>query len=112
MAGPNVYPRFLKGDTGGGGGAPPIVTDLYPTIVVSALGPQILTTDQKSPAFVLDSVESVPAAETAAASTPVFSIGPTSEPAPTANTVKDSRTPEVLISPVVDLKPRITDGDN
>jgi hypothetical protein len=99
--------------TGGAGGAIPIVTDLVPSLTAAALEPVINTEGQKPPEFEMLSVEEqVPEVSAKGDTQPLFEISPVIDPVPSADTKKVSDTPEVLIKPVVDLRPTITNKDD
>jgi hypothetical protein len=95
-----------------GGGGAAVVTEFVPDAVVTLLEPEILTSSQKPTDLSLLVVDPEPTADVEGAEIPDFQISPVSSPEPTADTRVDSKTPEVLIRPVVDLKPRIIDGDD
>ena len=107
---PNVFPRFLKRGTGGGG--PGVDPNLVPGVTAISIEPSVMTTDREPPEFELLSVDPSPVADVSGADSPSFEVSPVITPKPSADTKVDSETPEVLISPVVDLKPRIIDGDD
>lgn len=108
---PNVFPRFLKRGTGG---VDPqrVNPDFVPGVTAVSLEPTVITMDKEPPEFELLSVDPAPITDVFDADSPGFEVSPVITPKPSADTKVDSKTPEVLISPVVDLKPRITDGDD
>jgi len=89
-----------------------VVSELVPSLSASPIEPQINTTDQKPPEFAVLSVDPSPDTETADVPGPSFSVCPVEVPIPTAATKGDSKTPEVRIRTVEDLKPTIVKGDD
>lgn len=67
---------------------------------------------KKLPELSISIVDPVPEAKTSKTEVPVLKISSVSSPAPIAETTMDSNIPEMLIQTVVNLVPRITDGDN
>jgi hypothetical protein len=98
---------------GGGNAGPVIITELVPSLTAAALEPTINTEGQKPPEFEMLAVEDqVPEVSAKGDTPPLFEISPVIDPIPSADTKKVSDTPEVLIKPVVDLRPTITNKDD
>lgn len=86
-----------------------VVDSLVPTVNASSLEPVINTEGQKPPEFEMLAIEEqVPEVTAKGDTQPLFEISPVVDPVPSADTKEISDTPEVLIKPVVDLRPTIT----